>query len=254
MHCTKCNGYRQILHQILCGIPFFIFLLVPVFFYVKAINMESDRFRIEYGNVNTGGNKESSTHFRLSTTLGQTAAGQFSSAGFIIKAGFQYIYSIIPFSFAISSTNIDFETLEINVPKTVNATLTVSFGSAGTYQVTAEEIGKLRTSSGSFIVDTTCNGGAETCTITVPKLWTSASTYGFGYNMSGDDVPVLFSSTDHYRPFPDRLLSEAPAVLMTSTNVGKNRIATIKYKANISAVQSAGAYQTIISFIATPSF
>jgi len=41
---------------------------------------------------------------------------------------------------------------------------------------------------------------------------------------------------------------------MSSTNVGRNRQATVTFKVNISPVQPAGSYQTIINFIATPSF
>ena len=221
---------------------------------IFAVNMESTQYRVEESNINVGGKSASSASYDLTTTLGQTAAGQYSSAGYIIKAGFQYIYSIIPFTFTISTTSIDLGTLSPDTSSTQNATLTVDFGSAGTYQVTVEEIGKLRTSNNISIADTACNGGAETCDETTAKLWNSSTAYGFGYNMSGNDVPADFSTSNHYRPFPDRSLSETPSVIKTSTNVGKDRASTIKFKANISSIQEAGTYQTVINFIATPSF
>lgn len=216
--------------------------------------MDSTRFRIESGNVNVGGKSGSSDNFDLSTTLGQTAAGQFSSTGYIVKAGFQYIYSIVPFSFSISSTSINLGSLQPGIPSTQNAVLTIDFGNSGSYQVTAEEIGKLRSSTGPSIADTSCNGGAETCSETTAKLWDSGSAYGFGYNMSGHDVPIDFSTSNHFRPFPDRSLSEAPAVIMTSSQVNTNRVSTIKFKTNISPLQEQGTYQTVINFVAMPSF
>jgi len=41
---------------------------------------------------------------------------------------------------------------------------------------------------------------------------------------------------------------------MTSTNVSKNRVSTVTFKANISASQQSGSYQTVINFVATPSY
>lgn len=219
-----------------------------------ALDMESTQYRVEESNINIGGKTSSSASYGLTKTLGQTAAGQFASSGYIVKAGFQYIYSIIPFTFTISTTSINLGTLSPDTPSTQNATLSVDFGSAGSYQVTAEEIGKLRTSTGNTIPDATCNGGAETCNATTAKLWNLSTAYGFGYNMSGNDVPADFSTANHYRPFADRSLSETPAVIMTNTNVGRDRQSTIKFKANVSNLQEAGAYQTVINFVATPSF
>lgn len=222
---------------------------------VKALNMESSRYQIKSSNVNiTSGNK-ASANYKLSDTVGQTAAGEFHSQGFIVKAGFQYIHSIIPFRFSISNTRIDFGTLVAQTPVTQSITLTVYFGGAGNYQVTVIEEGPMRTFSGENIIDdTSCNGGSDTCTEYLAKRWTLNTAYGFGYNMSGQDIPSDFIDSSYYRPFPNRLQNEPPAVVMTSNNVGKNRQATMTLKVNISPLQAAGSYQTVINFVATPSF
>ena len=232
-----------------------VFLLLFVIRSVFAVNMESPLFKIQYGEIGiAGGNKNSETYY-LSDTVGQTAAGQFNSTGYIVKAGFQYLHSIIPFRFSISNTNINFGNLIANTPQTATTVLTVSFGAAGQYQVTAIEEGKLRTlDEANNIPDTQCDGGANTCSESLAKPWTSSSGYGFGYNMSGNDVPTDFVDSTYFRPFPDRTESESPAVVMNSTNVGKNRQATMTFKVNISPIQPAGKYQTIINFVATPSF
>ena len=222
---------------------------------VLAINMESPLFKIQYGEIGIAGGNKASDNYSLSDTVGQTAAGQFNSTGYIVKAGFQYLHSIIPFRFSISNTNINFGTLIANTPQTATTVLTVSFGAAGQYQVTAIEEGKLRTlNEANNIPDTQCNGGADTCSESLAKPWTSSSGYGFGYNMSGNDVPTDFVDSTYFRPFPDRTENESPAVVMSSTNVGKNRQATMTFKVNISPIQPAGKYQTIINFVATPSF
>lgn len=237
---------------------FLIFILTFLFFFTSravAVNMRSNLYRIQFGNVNIGAQPQSSTNYDLSITLGQTAAGKFQSDGYVIKAGFQYIHSIIPFRFSISNTILDFGTLTPNNPKTVQTTLTVSFGGAGDYKVTVQEIGPLRTlDETSTIPDTTCDGGVNTCTESSAKPWTSNSAYGFGYNMTGDDIPTDFVDSTYYRPFPDKLANENPAIVMSSQNVGKNRQAVMTLKVNVSPVQPAGNYQTVLHFIATPSY
>ncbi len=142
-----------------------------------------------------------------------------------------------------------------NNPATATTTLTVSFGGAGQYQVTAAELGPMTSlTGGNTIPDTSCDGGANTCTESVARPWTSNSAYGFGYNMSGNDIPSDFIDSTYYRPFADRNAAESPATVMSSSNVGKNRQSTVTFKINVSPIQPAGTYQTIINFVATPSY
>ena len=88
--------------------------------------------------------------------------------------------------------------------------------------------------------------------------------------MSGEDIPTTFSTcsdpTNCYRPFPDRSTiptPEDPIIIMSNTNVTVDlsskpkdilHLATVTFKVNISPIQTAGSYQTIINFVATPSF
>jgi hypothetical protein len=220
-----------------------------------AVSMESPRFQIDNANFNSASGDKSSSGYQLSDTIGQTAAGRFSSTGYIVRAGFQYIHSIIPFQFSISDININLGTLVPSIPSTAATVLSVSFGSAGQYQVTAIEEGPLKTlNEANSIDDTTCNGGAETCDESTAKLWDSNSAYGFGYNMDGNDIPADFTSTSYFRPFPDRTAPEPAAIVMSSVDVGRDRQATMTFKANISPVQPLGSYQTVVNFVATPGF
>ncbi len=219
-----------------------------------AVPMDSSRFKIESANVEIAGGNKNSTSYKLADTVGQLAAGQYSSTGYVVKAGFQYLHSIIPFRFSISDINIAFGTLVPSTPATATTNLTVYFGGAGQYQVTAIEEGPLKTQSLNIIPDTSCDGGANTCSESLAKIWSSSSAYGFGYGMSGNDIPADFIDGTYYRPFPDRTSAESPATVMTSINVGKNRSSTVTFKTNISSIQPAGSYQTVINFVATPSY
>lgn len=265
-------------------LPLSLFTVSCLFFAVRcvyAVNMNTDRYRLQFGTINMGGAKmtdPSDGSYNLSTSLGQAAAKEFQSSGYIVKAGFQYIYSRIPFTFSLSNTRIDFGTVAPSTPATGQLTLRVSFGGAGQYVVTARADGPFRNMSGaSFIPHTSCNGGADTCTISTAKPWTQSSAYGFGYSMSGSDIPTDFINSTYYRPFPDLIASQNPAIIMQSSNVTANITPTpnpaytpaptltgtprntihqsvITMKTNISVIQQAGSYATVIRFLATPSF
>ncbi len=249
-----------------------------------AINMRSDEYRIQFGKVDSGGGKmEEPGSYQLSSSIGQEAAKEFQSTGYIVKSGFQYIYSRIPFTFYLSKTRVDFGSLLPNTPATGTITLKVSFGGAGQYIVTARADSPLTEIQGTDTISfTACNGGVDTCSINTAKLWTNPTAYGFGYGMAGQDVPVDFSSntyisTTYFRPFANRLISEDAATIMQSGNVtaditptpavpytpapaltGVPRTTThesiITLKANISGLQPAGTYAAVIRFLATPSF
>ncbi|QQG41607.1 MAG: hypothetical protein HYV90_05645 [Candidatus Woesebacteria bacterium] len=214
--------------------------------------INSPNYIIQMPNLNSGAGLPTSSNYKVSSTIGQNAAGLFSSAGFRVKSGFQYIYSIIPFSFTVSSTSINFGHLVALTPSTATNTLTVSSGGAGGYQVKASENNPLKIgSTGTTIADTSCD---STCSETTAGVWTSSSRYGFGFNMSGDDIPADFTNSTYYRQFADRASAESPQVVMSSIYVGTNRQSTVTYKVNISGVQQSGIYNNIITYTAIPSY
>jgi hypothetical protein len=237
-------------------ITFFIFLIAFLFFLPPPIQaeerIESDNYRITWPNLNMGAGAPTSSNYNLGVTMGQLAPGLYTSTGYKVRAGFQYIHSIIPFSFTISDLTIAFGTLSAGTPKTETNTLTVSAGGAGGYQVTAEENNPLTSSSNATIPDTTCDG--SDCDETSAGVWSQNSTYGFGFNMTGNDIPSDFIDSTYFRQFADASSPEDAQIVMSSTNVAKSRQSTVTYKVNVSATQAAGNYQNIITFICTPFF
>jgi len=229
--------------------------------FVYADNMKSDNYEIQMGNFNMTGGKKSSTNYKILDTMGQTAPGKYTQAGYIIKAGFPYIKTIIPFSFSISDLTIDFDELLPETPVLRTNLLTVSTGGASGYTVKAYENHPLQIIGGTTTInDTTCDDGA--CTQTAATVWWNDNTkYGFGFNIKNDDVPVDNADTPadfidytYFRHFANQNAGENPQTVMGSDNVGRNRHATVTYRANISGIQAAGNYDNIITFIATPGY
>lgn len=225
-----------------------LLLIIP---HVHAETLLSPNYKIRLGNFNMTSGLKSSAAYNLTDTVGQTASEFFSSSGYHVKAGLQYIYTLYDFSFSISSLAISLGTQTPNTFSTATNTLTVNTPGQG-YSVTAYEANRLTNSNSNTIPDTICDAG--TCTETAAGVWTTASNNGFGYNAVGSDVATDFVGSTYFRPFADISLGESPATVMTTTQAGKNRIATITYKLSISATQAAGDYSTQIIYLATPVY
>lgn len=214
--------------------------------------MTSDSYQIDWPNLNMGAGLPSSSSYNLGVTTGQTAPGLYESTGYKVRAGFQYIHSIIPFTFTIDKIAVDFGSLTVGVGSTDTIGLEVSCGSAGGYSVTAQENNPLTSTAQSTIPDTTCDP-TDTCDESDAGTWTQSTTYGFGYSMSGTDVPSEFSG-GKYKRYADISQSEPPQVVMSGTNVGIGKTSTMTLKVNISGTQAAGVYENILTFIATPTY
>jgi hypothetical protein len=223
---------------------------------VLAERLESDSYVIQFGNFNiTAGEKESAS-YNVTDTVGQTGAGPFGSYGgssYFVGSGFQYIYQIDDFSFQISQVAIDLGTLTPGTHNTASHNLTITTRGAGGYSVYAYELHPLRHSNGTTTIsDTTCNAG--TCTQTTAGVWTTQTVPGFGYNMTGNDVPAAFVDSTYFKQFADNSLAEAMQIVMSSSNIASNRTATVTYKAGVSGTQAAGNYQTGVAFVAVPGY
>lgn len=218
---------------------------------VLAETMNSHNYTVRTGNFNITSGFKSSASYSLTDTVGATVAEYFSSTGYHVKAGFQYLYTLYNFSFSLSDNAINL-TLTPNSFSSDTHTFTVTAPGQG-YSVSAYALSKL-TKSGSLdtIPDTTCDSG--TCTETNAEVWTTPTNNGFGYNATGTHATSDFVSSNYFRPFPDFSLGENPAVVASSNQAGKNQTTTVTYQVSPSGSQAGGTYETTIIYIATPTY
>lgn len=238
-------------------ISFFILLIILFTTPLSAMTtMTNDSYKVEMGNFDAiGATSVSNSQYKLGFTSGEVASGLYTGTNYKVRAGFKYIKSIIPFSFAVSSQNVNFGTLTPGIPLTRSHTLSVSNGSAYGYTVTSSEDHALRIFAyGIDIPDTTCDDG--TCTQTTAAAWTSNTTYGFGYrcdNVTGSACPSAFSTGTYFKQFANLENDEVAQTVMSGTEVGRTFEVTITYKVNIPSSQTAGLYRNMVQYIATPS-
>jgi len=240
---------------------FFVFCALFLSEIRAQSSLKSPNYEITWPNLNMVGGNTTSPGYKMGVTGGQTAPGLYESTGYKIRAGFQYIHSIIPFSFQIDALALDFGILTPQVltnEKTL--TLTVNSGSAGGYQILARENDNLKSTALSEIPDTSCDL-ADTCDYQLNAgTWTQNTTYGFGYKMAGTDVPSEFTG-GKFKRFANasNVPTENPTKVMGLTPVegheaGRNKIATMSARINIDNIQAAGIYQNILTFTALPTY
>lgn len=223
---------------------------------VQAERLESDSYLIQFGNFNVTSGEKSSASYSVTDTVGQTGSGpygQYGSSDYFIGSGFQYIYQIDTFSFAISKVLVDFGDLTVNTHTTDSHTLTITTRGAGGYSVYAYEQNPLRhENTVDEIPDTTCNAG--TCTHILAGVWNDQTVPGFGYNMSGNDIPATFTNSSYYKNFANEEAAEEMQIVMSSASIANQRQATVTYKVGVDANQEAGKYETAVVYVAVPGY
>jgi hypothetical protein len=236
--------------------------LIAGFFPILAQHFSSSDYIIDWGNFNITSGQKNSPNYSLTDTVGQNAPGPYTSNGFILKSGFEYIYDTFnQFSFSIDNLAINLGSLTPQVGSTATNIITITTPSGHGYQVMAQENHPLSQSLGITIPDTACNVGT-TCTDTTANVWNSASAYGFGFNAIGINNSAVatgigtsnyFLDSTYFRPF-DPVPPKTSQIVMSETSPVKNRSARVSYKANISTLQAAGSYQNSIIFTAIPKY
>ena len=222
----------------------------------RAENMRSNSYYIQFGNFNVTSGEKDSASYHLTDTMGGLAIGpygQYGSTNYFVGSGFQYIYQIDYFSFDISKLLIDFGELYYGSFATDSHTITITTPGASGYKVYAFENQALKLIDGTDeIRDTLCDAG--TCDETSAAIWTNANNHGFGFNMTGDDIPSDFVNSNYFRHFANNDLGENMQTVMESNNVALNSVATVNYKASPKGDQAAGTYETNIVFVAVPGY
>lgn len=245
---------------------FFTFFLSSIIHHPRSIHaqhFESDSYIIDMGNFNMTGGRKSSTRYRLTDTVGEMTPGRFTSDGYLVKSGFQYIHdTLAPFSFRVNDLSIELGTLIPNIGSTDTNIITITAPSGKGYQIMAIANRQLSLDNGITIPPTACDDG---CTTSSSRPWTDTNSFGFGFNAiginssgaaTGVGTSNYFLDQTYYRPFASLSTSpsEEPQIIMSENSTTKDHSARISYKSLISPVQSAGSYENAIIFIAVPKY
>lgn len=183
---------------------------------------------------------------------------QYIQKGYLVRPGFSYISSTLPFILQINNLVVDFGILAPDVPVSQQSNLTISSGCAGGWQVLAFQDHPLQLAQNQTeIPSVACDNGD--CTPSLATLWTKTDIYGLGFGVSGDATAPDFTGKDYYRPFADASLAQSPAVIMSQNPSVFNpapstKNLTITCKVNIPQSIQIGKYSNNVTFIAIPKY
>jgi len=218
-------------------------------------HLNSPNYNITFPSINSGaGVGVSGASSFMGVTLGQNAPGQFSSTGYRVKSGFQYIYPFYPFSFTVTPIRLNFGSLATDsLSNEQTLTLKVTNGSSGGYQVTSRVTRLMTSDEGKTIANSACD---TACDQNTASNWLLTSTYGLGYNMTGTDVPSDFSG-NKFRRFA--VMPETAVRVMGKTTAeggtpGRDKTSTMTVRVNINSTQPAGSYRNTIILTAIPIY
>jgi hypothetical protein len=183
---------------------------------------------------------------------------EYIKQGYVMRSGFSYISSTLPFALQIDNLVVDFGILASGVPTSQQNELSISTGSVGGWQVSIFQNHPLQLAQNQTeIPSVTCDNGD--CTPAAAALWTKTDIYGLGFSVSGDATAPDFTGEDYYRPFADAAKAQSPAVIMSQNPAGVNppsstKSITITYKVNIPQSIQIGKYSNNITFVAIPRY
>lgn len=214
--------------------------------------MSSASFIIQMGNFNMTGGTKSSSSYTLTDTVGETAPGEYSSTGYYVFAGFQYIYTIPRFTFRIIDTDIDLGEQVLDTFSTASHDLVVTTRASG-FQLLARADGPLSRAplAAATIPFTDCD---TSCTISSAGVWTTPTNHGFGFNAQGSYVETDFTDATYFRPFADASAAENAQLIASHDSVVKDAVTTITYQLSVGVDQAAGNYATAIDYTAIPGY
>jgi hypothetical protein len=233
----------------------FLLLTLKLAPQAQAFTMSNGNWIIHMGDFNSMAGQSTGRNNKITSSLGQVAAGLYGGKNYKVKGGFAYIQPTSSFSFSVSDTLINFGLLTATNPVVRTSTFTISNPGTSGYQVVGYEDRPLINESNIPIPNTTCDNGS--CSETTSALWTSSLTYGFGYRCDtiiNISCSKTFSEPDYYRKFANLQKDESPQTIIIGKKSGRNRKAKITYKVNISGTQMAGIYSNSIIYIAAPTY
>jgi hypothetical protein len=228
--------------------------LIPIP-YTLAVPMKSGSYKLRVGNSQPSNSQQSAGKISSQEASGSASMAAFPETGFYSRAGLPYLTTVLPFSFNITELTIDFGKLESGAPITANHILNIDTGGANNYKVLAFANHPLRIINATTIIpDTTCDNPQALCDETIAQPWTDNSIYGFGFNISGDDIPADFVNQTYFRPFANESNDQKPQAILEGVNIYRSRQAIINYRVNVPQLQAMGIYDNVVNLIAVPGY
>lgn len=204
--------------------------------------MNSASYQLQDYDLTQGGGKGTSNSYILQEAVGQAFQGSKSGSAYIIYEGIMYYSGILSLVCADATVNIPQVTP--GTPQSTTSTCTVTTDSATGYLLYASENKDLEhtTQAGTYI--TPANLGSYAA----PTSWSTATSLGLGFSLSGASVQAKWNSGGNYSSF----VSASPGEINSYASAAAGGASlTFTYKLDVNNSQQGGTYSNAVSYYAT---
>jgi len=211
--------------------------------------MDSDNYQIWADVISVGGGEDlSSDNYTLQDTLGQAVVGISSSTNYTSRAGYRYpeYFDGEPsITLSLGGGSVALGTLDTSAAKTGSHSLVVGTNSGTGLSVTY---------SGSTLTCSACTTSNTIAGIGGSAVASTPGTSQFGLNVifSSGTSPFATSTASYTNGGNYAFFSGAE--IITSIGDINDTTFTVNYVANIAGSESAGDYDTTITFTALANF
>lgn len=234
-----------------------IYYLLFAPMYAGALTMSNNNYLLQSNLDSTTSTLNNST-YRLESSVGQNSPDAAKSQNYSLAPAPEpksAALPIVPFSFGISETAIDFGTLSPTNPVSRQHAITIQTGSAFGFTLYGSSNQPLTNIQNAIIPNTTCDNGQ--CNSDNSSVWTSTLAYGFGYrceNKKNISCGRGFSKQSYFKHIPNISSQEDSVVILESALPFYALEAILTYKLNVSGTQPQGNYENTITYIAVPNY
>lgn len=218
--------------------------------YVIFAAMNSSNYQIWSDTFSVGGGEDqTSDNYGLQDTLDQgISSGAASSTNYAMRVGYrsiEYFNGREVLSLSLSSGELDFGSLSKLETKTVSHSITVD---------TNSYYGIAVTFSGATLTHSTGSGTVDAIGAVATAAVAGQSQFGFNviYSTSSPALPRATALAPYATPSAFAFSSGGEVI--NSTGSINPTTFIVNYIANISGLETAGAYSTILTYTATANF
>ena len=231
---------------------FFFYFLLSTFYFLLSIpalaDVESNsaNYKVKTPTLDEAGPDKSSSNYKLGDSVGQTAQGYADSANYKLYAGFQY-YGGALLTLSIScDSSVAIPAVTPGAPQSANNSCTITTNSTSGYTLYTWENNDLtRTSPPTQTI-----AAASLGSYGVPTPWSTGTTTGLGFSLSGSTIQAKWASGANFSSFET---SSAAASTYGSALSGGSASVVSPLKLDTAATQVTGTYSNEIYYYITGS-
>ena len=231
---------------------FYLLALFSLFFILYSLPVGADvessstNYKVKTPTLDEAGPSKSSTNYKLGDSVGQSVQGYASSTNYKLYAGFQYYGNVLLVLSITCDSSVAIPAVTPGTPQSAENNCTIVTNSTSGYTLyTWQNNDPTRTSPPTQTIEP-----ANLGTYSNPQPWSTGSSLGLGFSLSGSTVEAKWNSGSNFASF----VNNAQAANIYSSTLPSGSTAIVSpLKLDVSSSQITGTYQNEVYYFVTGS-